>query len=241
LLNETFELDQALRRRDKAAIAEELGDYLFMGLFLADVARKELGITVQDSLEGMVAKLKQRHPHVYGKTRVRDADEVLVNWERIKRRQKKGESLLPSVPVAMPALRQAQLIQERCRRVGFDWEAPERVLDKVEEEMRELEHELRRRPRNRARVKDELGDMLFVLVNLCRHLGVDAEGALKDANIKFTRRFQAIEAHFARRGRDLSRVSLGEMEQVWQRSKGKRKKTKGKARPQPGAATRRPG
>ena len=219
ILNETFELDEALRERDKAAIAEELGDYLFMGLFLADVAGKELGITLEDSLKGIVAKLKQRHPHIYGTTKVRDAEEVLANWEQIKRKHKKTGGLLSSIPVAMPALQQAQLIQERCRRVGFDWDKPEHVLDKVEEEIAELRQELARGRKSRPRIKEELGDLFLALVNLARHLDVDAEGTLKDANAKFRKRFRYVEEHFVARGRELGRVSLDEMEAVWQEAK----------------------
>jgi ATP diphosphatase len=219
LLNETYELDEAVRRRDKAAIAEELGDYLFMGLFLAEVAEKELGVSLEDSLSGVVAKLKQRHPHIYGTTRVRGAADVLANWEKIKRKHRRSGGLLESIPVAMPALQQAQLVQERCRRVGFDWDRPEHVLDKVEEEIGELRQELARGRKSRARVKEELGDLLFALVNLARHLDVDAEGTLKDANAKFRNRFRRIEEHFAARGRELAQVSLDEMEAVWQQAK----------------------
>lgn len=218
LLNETYELDDALRRRDQAAVTEELGDYLFLGLFLADVAGKELGVSLEDSLAGVIAKLKQRHPHVYGRTKVRGPAQVLANWERIKQRQKRG-GLLSGVPVALPALAQAQLVQERCARVGFDWDRPEPVLDKVEEEIGELRRELARRRKSRERVKEELGDLLFVLVNLARHLGLDAEGALKDANAKFRRRFNRVEAHFTAQGRRLNQVSLAEMEAVWQQAK----------------------
>jgi ATP diphosphatase len=219
LLNETYELDEALRQRDKAAITEELGDYLFMGLFLAEVAGKELGISLEDSLQGIVAKLKQRHPHIYGTVKVRGADDVMANWERIKLKHKRSGGLLSSIPVALPALHQAQLVQERCRRVGFDWDKPEAVLDKVEEEIGELRQELRRGKKSRARVKEELGDLLFALVNLARHLDVDAEGTLKDANAKFAARFRCIEEHFAAEGRELGQVSLDEMEEVWQQAK----------------------
>jgi nucleoside triphosphate diphosphatase len=255
LLNETYELDEALRQRDKAAISEELGDYLFMGLFLAEVAGKELGISLQDSLKGIVAKLKQRHPHIYGKVKVRGADDVLANWEIIKRKHKRSGGLLSSVPVALPALRQAQLVQERCRRVGFDWDKPEAVLDKVEEEIGELREELPDRGRrgqlkhgrkSNARVKEELGDLLFALVNLARHLDLDAEGTLKDANAKFAARFRCIEEHFAAEGRELSQVSLGEMEEVWQRAKNAKSKVRrtkdktapGKGRGQKGRQSR---
>jgi ATP diphosphatase len=169
-------------------------------------------------VSGIVRKLRARHPHVYGSASVRGADEVLANWERIKRRQKVG-SILASIPAALPALQQAQLIQERCRRVGFDWDDPRQVLDKVAEEIGELRHELAQRRRNRPRVQDELGDLLFALVNLARHLGIDAEGALKNASRKFTARFGEVERRFAAQGRDLSGVPLEEMEAVWQQAK----------------------
>jgi nucleoside triphosphate diphosphatase len=234
LLNETYELDEALRQRDGPAITEELGDYLFMGLFLAEVAGKELGISLEDSLRDIVAKLKQRHPHIYGTAKVRGPGDVLANWERIKAKHKRGGGLLSSIPVALPALRQAQLVQERCRRVGFDWDKPEQVLDKVEEEIGELRQELRRGRKSRARVKEELGDLLFALVNLARHLDVDAEGTLKDASAKFRARFRCVEEHFAVRGRELGQVSLDEMEAVWQEAKLK----EGKA-PRPKSGTTR--
>jgi ATP diphosphatase len=226
LLNETYELDEAVRRRDKTAIAEELGDYLFMGLFLAEVAEKELGVSLDESLKGVVAKLKQRHPHIYAGTRVRGAADVLANWEKIKRRHRPGGGLLASIPVALPALRQAQLVQERCRRVGFDWDKPGHVLDKVEEEIGELRQALARGRRSRAQVKEELGDLLFALVNLVRHLGFDAEGTLKDANAKFRRRFRQVEEHFAAQDRELGQVDLAEMESVWQRAKKTRPGTR---------------
>jgi len=241
VLNETYELDEAVRMRDKAAITEELGDYFFMGLFLAEVAGKELGLSLEDSLDGVVAKLKQRHPHIYGKAKVRGAADVLANWEKIKRKHKRG-GMLASVPVALPALRQAQLVQERCGRVGFDWDKPEPVLDKVEEEIGELRQELARHRKSRAREKEELGDLLFALVNLARHLDCDAEGTLKDANAQFRSRFQCVEEHFAARGRELSQVSLDEMEAVWQQAKTARSKvgtTKDKARPKSGKARSR--
>jgi MazG family protein len=251
LLNETYELDEAVRRRDRAAIIEELGDYLFMGLFLAEVAQTELGVSLEESLRGVVAKLKQRHPHIYGTTRVRGAADVLANWEKIKRRHRSSGGLLESIPVAMPALQQAQLVQERCRRVGFDWEKPEQVLDKVEEEIGELRQalsnrggrgQLARRRGSRARIKEELGDLFFALVNLARHLDLDAEGTLKDANAKFRDRFRRVEEHFAVRGRELGQVSLDEMEAVWQQAKNAKSKvrrTRDKARPGKGRGQKR--
>ncbi|MEO0071339.1 MAG: nucleoside triphosphate pyrophosphohydrolase [candidate division WOR-3 bacterium] len=218
LLNEVFELDEALRRNDKQAIQEELGDYLFIGLFLAHLLEEKKGIKLRNVVKGVVNKLKSRHPHIYGNLKVAGVDDVLKNWERIK--GKRRVSILDGLPRALPALQQAQLIQERCRRVGFDWSEPKEVLKKVEEEIAELKREIEnRKRRTRNRVKEELGDLLFALVNLCRHLDVDAEGALKDANLKFQRRFRQIEAEFRQEGKEISSVSLREMDERWERVK----------------------
>lgn len=221
MLNETYELDEALRSGDAEHIAEELGDYLFMAFFLADVLRKERGIRLERAMRSIVEKLRRRHPHIYGATKVRGADDVLRNWEDIKRREK-SRSILESVPVALPALQQAQLIQERCRRVGFDWDDPRQVLDKVAEEVGELREELGRKRRSPARVREEMGDLLFALVNLARHLDLDSEGTLKDASRKFGERFRQVEREFERQGRDLKTVPLEEMEAVWQSAKKRR-------------------
>ncbi len=224
ILNEAFELDDALRLGDREAITEELGDYLFMGLFLADVLAREKGVKLDRALARVVEKLKLRHPHVYGRTHVRGAADVIRNWDRIKRREKSG-SILASIPRALPALQQAQLIQERCRRVGFDWEDPTQVLDKVTEEIGELKRELTRPGHNRTRVREELGDLLFALVNLGRHLNLDVEATLKDANRKFCRRFALVERRFRAQNRDLETVPLPEMEEVWQQAKQARRRT----------------
>ena len=242
LLEEAYEALEAIDQEDDEELCKELGDVLLQVVFHAQLA-KEAGLwDVFDVAAGNVAKLKARHPHIYGTTKVRGADDVLANWEKIKRQHKRGGGLLSSIPVAMPALQQAQLVQERCRRVGFDWDRPEHVLDKVEEEIGELRHELAQGRRSRARVKEELGDLLFALVNLARHLDVDAEGTLKDANAKFRARFRYIEQHFASQGRELGQVSLDEMEAVWQQAKNAKsevKRTKGKAGPGRGRGQKR--
>lgn len=220
LLNEAYELDEALASGDKEHTAEELGDYLFMGLFLAEVLRKEQNTRLEDVLSGIVAKLKNRHPHVYGETSVKDAQEVVENWERIKGKEpgKRGEkSILEGLPSAMPALKQAQLVQERCRRVGFDWPRAEDVLDKVTEETDEVRQELRKH--DQARLAEELGDLFFALVNLCRHLGLDAESVLRDANTKFRKRFELLEQEFRRQGKGLVHCTLEEMDRVWEQVK----------------------
>ncbi|UCG43982.1 MAG: nucleoside triphosphate pyrophosphohydrolase [candidate division WOR-3 bacterium] len=227
-LNEAYELDEALGSMDKDHITEELGDYLFMGLFLADVLEKELGVRLEDSLAGITAKLKQRHPHVYGDQEVRDADHVLENWERIKRGEDKvsgRESVLDGLPKSLPSLKQSQLVQERCRRVGFDWTDLKDVLDKVNEEVDEVRQELAAGTPDHDKVVEEVGDLLFALVNLSRHLGVDAESALRDANRKFIGRFRRVEAEFAEKGRSLDQATLEEMDRVWDEVKSRDRPT----------------
>jgi len=151
VLNEAYELDEALASGDPGHMQEELGDYLFMGLFLADVLEAERGVKLSRSVKGMVAKLKYRHPHIYGKTHVKDHLEVLANWEKLKAKEKAKRSVLDGLPKVQPALKQAQLIQERCKRVGFDWKKSEDVLDKVSEEVGELQAELSKAGRTEVR------------------------------------------------------------------------------------------
>jgi len=240
LLNEAYELDEALGSGSPAETAEELGDYLFMGLFLSELLRDESGVGLEQALAGTVAKLKRRHPHVYGGEKARDSGEVLRNWERVKRDENRAgrprESVLDGLPRALPGLRRAGLMQERCRRVGFDWTDKNDVLDKVVEEVAELRAELGRAEPDTVRVGEELGDLLFALVNLARHLGVDAESTLRDANARFGRRFRQVEQEFRRRGVRVEDVSLAEMDEVWERVKQDEKEAApGRARPRPDA------
>jgi len=225
MLNEAYELDDALSKGDKNDIAEELGDYLFMGIFLANVLEQEQGIRLSDVLGKVVEKLKRRHPHVYGNVRVRDEQEVLQNWERIKRTEREtgseAKSILDGLPETLPALKQAQLIQERCHRVGFDWTVPDDVLNKVVEEVVEVKDELRVKSPDEKRVAEEIGDLFFALVNFSRHSEIDAETVLRDANAKFIRRFKLVEHEFAQKGRNLENVTLEEMDEVWERIKHK--------------------
>ncbi len=218
MLNEAYELDEALATGDAAHITEELGDYLFMGIFLANVLAAEKGVKLEDALAGIVTKLKRRHPHIYGDEEVVDTDQVLENWERIKQEERKGrerDSLLDGMPVSLPALKQSQLVQERCRRVGFDWTDHHDVLDKVVEEVEEIRAELKHAKPDPGRVAEEIGDLFFALVNMSRHLGLDAETCLRDANAKFGRRFRAVEQQIRSTGRRLEDCTLEEMDKVW--------------------------
>jgi MazG family protein len=220
VIEEAYELSEAIRERNYAKIKEELGDYLFVGLFIARILEDTGKARLTEVTDGIARKLINRHPHIFGTTTVKTADDVLRNWHRIKE-QEKGHSILNGVPRALPALQRAESIQRRAKRVGFDWTDSADVLDKVVEEIEELRAELRgrRKPADRRRVREELGDLLFALTNMSRHLGIDAEDALQRATTKFTRRFQRLEREFARRGKRLDECTLPEMDKVWEAHK----------------------
>ena len=233
VLEEAYELAEAIRGRNYQKIKEEIGDYLFVGLFLARILEDEGKTTTKEILDGIARKLMRRHPHVLGSAKVRNAEEVVHNWNQIKA-QEKGRSILDGVPKALPALQRAASVQVRAKRVGFDWKDPRDVLAKVVEEVEEIRAELRGRKGrvSRVQVREELGDLLFAIVNMARHLDIDAEDALQRATTKFTGRFQKLEREFARQGKRLPDARLDEMDAVWE-------KHKRKARKEPRTADRR--
>jgi MazG family protein len=229
VIEEAYELAEAIRERDYTKMREEIGDHLFVALFLAQIMEDTGKASFREITEDIIRKLINRHPHIFGAAKVRNAGDVLHNWDRIKEKEK-GHSILKGVPKDLPALHRAESIQQRARRVGFDWKDPDDVPGKVVEEVGELKAELRKKPsRSRsAHVQEEFGDLLFALVNMARHLGIDAEDTLQRASTKFTRRFQKLEQEFARRGKRLEDCSLKEMDAVWEQHKRlERRKSKG--------------
>ncbi|HEY75543.1 MAG TPA: nucleoside triphosphate pyrophosphohydrolase [Thermoflexia bacterium] len=216
LLEEAYEAAAAIDEGDMEALREELGDLLLQILLQTQIATEEGDFRMADVIATIDAKLKHRHPHVWGETKVRDAGEVLARWERLKR-EEKGErtSLLDGVPRALPALLQAHLYGDRAARVGFDWEGPDQVAQKVREEIAELEA-----APTPETVEAEMGDLLFAVANWARHLGVEPESALRKANERFARRFRAMEDLARERGLDLAGMSIDEMELLWQEVKG---------------------
>jgi XTP/dITP diphosphohydrolase len=221
VIEESYELAQAIRDRDYDRIREEVGDYIFVGLFLNRILEDTGHARPGAVFDGISRKLVNRHPHIFGRVRVRNAEDVVRNWHRIKE-QEKGESVLNGIPVSLPALQRAESIQKRAKRVGFDWHDRRDVLNKIVEEVEELRAELRvRRAGRRRRVREELGDLLFALVNAARHMDIDAEDALHRANAKFIRRFRALEREFRRQGRRLEDCTLEEMDAVWEAHKRK--------------------
>jgi tetrapyrrole methylase family protein/MazG family protein/ATP diphosphatase len=191
VLEEACEVIDAIDGGDRAALREELGDLQLQVVFQAELARGEGSFAIDDVVEGIVDKLVSRHPHVFGDLHAKDAEEVLVNWEKLKAKEKGERGILGGVPRSMPALTRAQRIGEKVARVGFDWADARGSRAKVAEEVEELDRAME--AGDPAQIEEEMGDVLFALVNLSRHVHVDAEGALRRTIDKFTRRFAHVE------------------------------------------------
>ena len=219
LIEEVYELVEAIDTEDYDAMREELGDVLLHILFHTDIRREAGDFDICDVIRQIRAKLIRRHPHVFGDAKVKDAGEVLHNWENIKldERREKSEkaSLLDGIPRSMPALLVAQRMQEKTSRIGFDWEKIDDVWEKVKEEIAELEREIH--SDDTAKFEDELGDILFVLTNLARFKGVNAEMALRRTNEKFARRFRYIEKKLKEENIDLPTLEI--MDRFWDEAK----------------------
>lgn len=216
LLEESYEALAALDANDTDALREELGDLLLQIVLQAQIAVEAGEFSLAQVIEGVDAKIKHRHPHVFGDAEVADVAEVLHNWEEIKREEKGKRSLLGGVSRALPALARAQAIQKRVARVGFDWPDAEGVVAKIAEEVAEL-----REAKGSEEQEEELGDLLFAVVNLARWLDVDAESALRGACERFIRRFSGMEDLCRERGLNLSELSLAEQDELWEKVKGR--------------------
>ncbi len=222
-LEETYEVMDSIDARDWPALAEELGDLLLQCVFYAQMAAEEGHFTIDDSLEAINQKLIRRHPHVFGTADVKTAEKVKQRWDEIKaeelsRKKASAEFLLDSVSRSQPALAEAAQISSKVAAVGFDWESADHVLDKLREELDELA-QARTDGAKPEHVEDEIGDILFVIVNIARHLNVDPEQALRKANAKFRRRFNYVERALSQQGRSLQQATLNEMEALWQAGK----------------------
>jgi len=233
-LEETYEVFEAIDKRDWNELPGELGDLLLQVLFYSQIGSEDGTFSIDDVLQALADKLIGRHPHVFGDVKAENSAQVLKNWDAIKAQEKKAKSesteptsILAGVSSAMPSFLEAGKISSRAAKVGFDWPNAEAVLDKVQEEITELHGEMTRTPDNqekdkkpseeaRARIKEEFGDLLFALVNLARHLSIDPESSLKQANRKFRRRFAQVEFQLRQEGKALEETSLDVLEQAWQ-------------------------
>jgi MazG family protein len=224
VLEEACEVIDAIDSGSRTALREELGDLLLQVVFQAELARREGTFAIDDVVAAIVDKLVLRHPHVFGDAEAKDSDEVLRNWEKLKAREKGERGLLDGVPRSMPALTRAQRIGEKVARVGFDWEDARGSRAKVDEEVRELDAAIA--SGGAQAIEEEMGDVLFALVNLARHLHVDAEGALRRTIDKFTARFAHVERRvreehggWAAPGGGDERLPLEVLDRYWEEAK----------------------
>jgi ATP diphosphatase len=234
-IEEAYEVADAIEQGDMAALKDELGDLLLQVVYHARMAEEQGSFAFADVADAITAKMLRRHPHVFGTPEERAAGAAPGFWERIKAEEraetprKARESVLDGVPAGLPALTRAIKLQNKAARVGFDWPSLAPVFDKLKEELGELEDAIAApgARKGRAKVEEEFGDLLFVIANVARHLKLDPEAALRSANQKFTRRFQAIERKLAERGRTPAQSTLAEMDTLWDAAKAEENETSG--------------
>jgi MazG family protein len=231
VLEETYEVLEAIESGVPANLREELGDYLYEAVFLGQICEEAGDFSIADAIDAVCEKLVRRHPHVFARADGEGSmttEQVIERWETMKARERQSEggdpvkrkTTLSGVPKTLPSLLRAYEISARAAAVGFDWARPEDVVDKIEEEVAEVRHEVESGATGHlSRAEEEMGDLLFAIANLSRKLGIEPEAALRRANEKFTARFEAMELAFAEQGRSLQGISLQEMEDQWQKIK----------------------
>ena len=219
VIEEAYEVVDAIDNDDRASLLEEVGDMLLEAVFITEITREEGTFDVYDSITAIHDKLVRRHPHVFGDVEADDAEQVLVNWEKLKQAERKAEnkSLLAGVPQSLPALLKASRLTEKAARVGFDWRRTEDVFDKIDEEVAELREAVA--SGDTSHVEEEIGDLLFTIANIARKVNVNPEEALQSTNRKFMRRFGSMESTVRARDNDLDQLSLEEMDQLWNDAK----------------------
>ena len=215
-IEETYELADAILENDLNEIKNELGDVLLHLVFYAKIGSEKNAFDIGDVANAISEKLISRHPHIYGDIVVKDESEVKENWEKLKLKEGK-KSVLEGVPKSLPAMVKANRIQDKVSGVGFDWEEPNQVWNKVEEELSELNEEIKKGSNNS--IESEFGDVLFSLINFARFIGVNPENALEKTNKKFINRFQYLEKAVKKEGKKLSEMTLSEMDVYWEQSK----------------------
>jgi len=216
-IEETYELSDAILENDLEEIKQELGDIFLHLIFYARIASESDAFHIGDVLNGVSEKLIHRHPHIYGDLKVQDEDEVKRNWEKIKLRENGNNSVLGGVPKSLPALVKAMRIQEKARGVGFDWDHKEQVWDKVQEEMNEFMEASGKK--DQQEMQHEFGDLLFSLINYSRFVNINPEEALETTNKKFIKRFQFLEDAIKNDGKQISELTLEEMDAYWEMAK----------------------
>ncbi|MEX0300604.1 MAG: nucleoside triphosphate pyrophosphohydrolase [Kordiimonas sp.] len=229
-IEEAYEVDEAIRNNDMDSLKDELGDLLFQAVFHAQMATEEKLFSFADVVQNVSEKMVRRHPHVFGNMSIEDADAQTVSWERLKAKEReqkaktlgRAPSALDGVTPSLPALLRALKLQNRAARVGFDWPSTDQVIDKIQEESAELLYEVKSGA-ERSKIKEEFGDLLFIISNLARHFKLDPEECLRDANNKFERRFRGVEAKLAEIDKRPEDSSLKEMDALWDKVKEEEK------------------
>jgi XTP/dITP diphosphohydrolase len=215
-IEETYELGDAILENNLTEIKKELGDLLLHIVFYAKIASETKAFDISEVIKGINEKLVHRHPHVFGDFKAETEEEVAKNWEKLKLKEGK-KSILEGVPKSLPALVKASRIQDKAASAGFDWEKPEQVFEKVQEEIEELHQEVKNS--EQEKIEAEFGDVLFSLINYARFIKVDPESALERTNKKFIQRFQFLEKEAAKEGKQLHEMTLNQMDVHWEKSK----------------------
>jgi tetrapyrrole methylase family protein / MazG family protein len=222
IIEEAYEVVDAIDRNDRDALVEELGDFLLQAVFLSRVGEEEGSFDISDAITAIHDKLVRRHPHVFGEVIANTPDQVLNNWEKMKsaeRREEKKGGVLSGVPQSLPALLKASRLTEKAARVGFDWEQIDDIFAKIDEEIHELREAIA--DGQKEEIEEEFGDLLFTVANIARRLNINPEEALQATNRKFKRRFEAVESHLQEQGKTFDQSSLVEMDAIWNEVKKK--------------------
>jgi tetrapyrrole methylase family protein/MazG family protein len=221
VIEEAYEVVDAIDRKDDAGLVEEIGDFLLEAVFLAEIAREEGRFTIEDSITAIHDKLVRRHPHVFGEVKADTAEQVVTNWEKLKsaERREENKGLLSGVPQSLPSLLKASRLTEKAARVGFDWEKIDDIFAKIDEEVHELREAIA--ADDRDAVEEEMGDLLFTLANIARRLDINPEEALQRTNRKFMSRFEHVERSLHEKGKSFEQSSLTEMDELWNEAKKK--------------------
>lgn len=216
-IEEVYELSDAIISEDNINLEEELGDVLLHVIFYSQIGKEKNLFSIDSIIDKLIVKLKERHPHIYGDLNVSTSKEVEENWEAIKKKKKKSSRTLYGVSKGIPPLVKSMVIQKKVRSVGFDWEEESQVLNKIDEEVSELKTEIKNK--NSKKIKSEIGDLFFSIINYARFIGVDPEEALEKTNIKFIKRFNFMEDKILKDGKKFKEMSLKEMDEYWEISK----------------------
>ncbi len=214
LIEEAYELLEAIEENDNQAMIEELGDVLLQVVFHSQIKKDEGSFDINNVITHLIDKLIYRHPHVFGEKEVKDVESVLNQWEQLKQKEKKRESILDGIPKRMPALMRATKVQKKAAKVGFDWKDKDLILDKIQEEIKEFKE-----GKTKEELKHEFGDILIALVNLARHLDIDPEEALHEATDRMVSRFQHVEKRAKEQNKKLEEMELEEMDKYWEEAK----------------------